>query len=177
MLRWFLFQTQAHHLQRGKSSFSKNTKGSICFTQCQNLDVRLKAITNFVRAAPNCCCLHYPCHSARIILSADGPQHPIIPKSKRKCQYQRTFVCCARSHMLWLSPCNSSLPLYSPLCSRNLLSWVLFLSHHELCQSCPCWRLQAMAFCPPSKLFKQLLICKHIFWLASTLWSDSLNIP
>lgn len=34
--------------------------------------------------------------------------------------------------MLWLSPCNSSLPLYSPLCLRNLLSWASSLIHPEL---------------------------------------------
>lgn len=115
---------------KGEKVVSPRTpKEVIFFTQCQNLDVRLKAIANFVRAALNCCCLHYPCHSARVILLVDGPQHRIIPKSRKKCQYPRTFICCARSHMLWLSPCNSPLPLYSPLCSRNLLSWAFFLSH------------------------------------------------
>jgi len=88
---------------KGEKVVSPRTpKEVIFFTQCQNLDVRLKAIANFVRAALNCCCLHYPCHSARVILLVDGPQHQIIPKSRKKCKYHSYAVleaiCCGCLH-------------------------------------------------------------------------------
>lgn len=128
-------QTQTHHSQRGRCSFSRDTKDA-CFSRCQIFYVRLKAAAKFLRAAHHCCCMGYPFNSARVIRLENGllQQFPLEDlMSCRKIANIQGHPCAVLEAICSGCLCATVCCPFIALCAlRNLLSWASSLNYLEL---------------------------------------------